>query len=98
MTGKVRIALRVAMSVAFSVAVASMFLYTFLEDKYFNYPRVKNAQLGRIVPYKVKSIIVYITQDESLFVHAAFTVVVISVIIVLAGFFINLRWPFIKKR
>jgi hypothetical protein len=40
------------------VGLATMGLYTILENTYVNYPRTPDQQLARVVPHNVKSITV----------------------------------------
>jgi hypothetical protein len=46
------------------ILVAAWFTSGHLENTYVNYPRVPNAETGRIVPYATKGIVVYITERQ----------------------------------
>ena len=46
------------------IMIVAWFASGFLENTYVNYPRSANPGDGRIVPYAVKGIVVYITEEQ----------------------------------
>ena len=46
------------------VLLAVAFLLTILENTYVTYPRIPNPGRGRIVPYTVKGVVIYITSSQ----------------------------------
>lgn len=84
--------------VAAIVGLISMFLYGYLENTYVNYPRSPVALSNRIVPHEVKGIIVYITREQSQFVHLVTWVLIVSGGLIIISLFINLKWPLRRDR
>ncbi len=50
-------------------------------------------QLARVVPHNVKSITVYITEQESAALHWIVGVLVVSSILVIVSLVLNQKWP-----
>lgn len=46
------------------IVVLSGFLYVILNGAYIYYPRTPNPSLGRVVPYEVNGIVVYIDEHQ----------------------------------
>jgi hypothetical protein len=51
------------------VFVAAWFVYGNLQNSYIGYPHEPARESGRVIPYLVKSGVVYITEDQSNFLH-----------------------------
>lgn len=49
-----------------------------LQNLYVGYPRIPNVENGRVVPYSVKGVIVYITKSQSEILDWLFWICVIS--------------------
>jgi hypothetical protein len=50
---------------AAAILIVAVFAWGSLQNTYVNYPRYPVPQDGRVVPYAVKGIIVYITEGQS---------------------------------
>jgi hypothetical protein len=75
------------------VGLATMGLYTILENTYVNYPRTPDQQLARVVPHNVKSITVYVTEYQSAVLQWIVWILVVSSILVLINLILNQIWP-----
>lgn len=56
---------KIILIVSAFVGLASMTLYTILENTYVSYPRSPDPQLGRVVPHEAKGVVVYISQAQN---------------------------------
>jgi hypothetical protein len=87
---KIRRAIIAVVSCAWFAAMAALFV---IDSTYVGYPKVPNPEIGRIVPYTVKNVIVYLTKDEETIaklVHwSAFGFGSLAVICML----VNQKWP-----
>jgi hypothetical protein len=75
------------------VGLATMGLYTILENTYVNYPRTPDQQLARVVPHNVKSITVYVIEYQSAVLQWIVWILVVSSILVLINLILNQIWP-----
>jgi hypothetical protein len=64
-----------------------------LDNTYVYYSRVPNPSLGRLVPYHVKRVIVYITRDQSKTLQWLRWVEIGSGTLILITLVTNRKWP-----
>jgi hypothetical protein len=69
-----------------------------LDNTYVNYPRVANADVGRLIPYEVKGVIVYITSDQRFILDCLNWAEIGSVPLILISLLLNQKWPLPGKR
>jgi hypothetical protein len=70
-----------------------MFVYAILENIYVSYPRFPDEALGRVVPHKAKSVIVYVTQTESTIIHIVVGILIVSSVLTLISLILNVWRP-----
>jgi hypothetical protein len=63
-TARIQRIRRAAFAGAAVAWVGAMGLQAVLDTTYFNYPRTPDPAIGRTVPYEVKRVVVYITNDQ----------------------------------
>ena len=60
--------LRFLVGLAASIFLASIFYNALMDNEYVNFIRVPDPELGKVVAYHVKGIVVYITEAQSKFI------------------------------
>jgi hypothetical protein len=74
---------------AFLVGLLALSTLYVTENTYVTYPRVPNPSLGRVVPYDVKGITVYVTESQRETVLWATRILDVSIALVLLGLVLN---------
>jgi hypothetical protein len=87
---KIRLIIIAAVGLAW---VAAMFLQGALDNTYVNFARVPNPEIGRTVPYSVKRVVVYITQDQSDVLDWLRCTETASGTLILISLILNEKWP-----
>jgi hypothetical protein len=64
-----------------------------LDNTYVSYPRVPNPELGRTVPYVAKSVVVYITEDQSIVLDWLRRIEIGSGALLLISLILSQKWP-----
>jgi hypothetical protein len=64
-----------------------------LDITYFNYPRITNPEISRIVPYEVKNVVVYITEGQSETLYWIRWIEITSGVLIFIGLILNQKWP-----
>jgi hypothetical protein len=95
MLQRIRYAVLAAAGVAWAVANV---LLGVLDNSYVTYPRVADADVGRVIPYEAKGIIVYITSDQRLTLRWLNWVEAGSVPLILVSLVLNQKWPLHQRR
>ena len=80
------------------VFIVTSFVHGILANTYVNYPRYPNPGAGKIVPYVVKGIIVYITQVQQNFLTWLMWIEIASGIVAALVILIHGGDPFKPKR
>ena len=75
------------------ILVCAAMLHGPLDNVYVTYSRNPDPENGRIVPYEVKGVVVYITKDQSELLTWLWRIEIVSGVIVLASLFSTLKWP-----
>ena len=55
---------KIVMGCAVIVLLLSWFASASLDSANFNYPRLPNPKLGMVVPYQIKGVVAYLTQEQ----------------------------------
>lgn len=58
---------KIIMIIAGIIFIATLFLGTSLSNSYVNNPKIPNPKDGKIIPYAVKNIVVYVTEEQQSF-------------------------------
>jgi hypothetical protein len=73
--------------------VAAFVANAILDFTFVDYPRVPNLELSRTVPYEVKHIVVYITENQRDILDWLQRVEIVSGVLILISLILNQIWP-----
>ena len=71
--------------------VLAGFSYGILENTYVTYPRLPDPSMGRIVPYEVKGIVVFIDENQRLMVTCLKWTQIVGAILAVACLVVDAR-------
>ena len=69
-----------------------------LDLTYFDYPRNPNPEMARTVPYEVKRIVVYITEEQSDVLLWLRWIEIASGALIFVSLLLNQKWPLEPKK
>jgi hypothetical protein len=89
--------LRKVVLVSAALGWTAAFSLNFVFDlTYFNYPRIPNLELTRTVPYEVKRVVVYMTEDQSDVLYWLRWIEIASGALLFISLALNQKWPLAK--
>ena len=90
--------LRIAITAAVALLLFSAMLFQMnLANSYVDYPRVVDVAAGRVFPYAVKSVVVYVTRDEHLVLGRIRFIEILSGAALFACLVLDRLWPIRPK-